>query len=279
MSGKIHRFQVGDFECLAVADVQGSGNPGGAFPDVSAEAFADAARALGYDPEAIPQQCIPLAINTGDQWLLLDTGNPQGDAAGSGKTLRGLRAAGVAPEDIAVVVISHCHPDHIGGLSDDEGQLHYPNARYVIWKAEWQHWLGETGLAQWGEEYAAFLRAKLLPLQAKITLLDAETEIVPGVSALSLPGHTPGHMGLRLHSAGERLLDIVDTAHVLVQMAHPEWSPRYDTDPAMAAVTRRKVFAQAAQEKLLVMGFHFPVPGLGHIVPEGDAFKWQPVEA
>lgn len=277
MSDKIHRFQLGDLTCMVIVDAQGSGDFSGVFPTVPQETFAEAARAIDYDPAAIPQQVMPLAIKTGQQWVLIDAGNPQGDDAGTGKTLHGLRAAGITPADIEVVIITHCHPDHIGGLTDDAGALIYPNARYVFWQTEWDFWLSEAAIAERGEEYIAFVRAKLMPIQEKTTLISEETAIVPGISAVSLPGHTPGHMGLRLESAGEQLLHIADTAHVLMQMAHPDWSPRFDVDPALSAVTRRKVFQQAAEEKTLVIGFHFPFPGLGHIIPDGNAYQWLPV--
>lgn len=281
MSVPTHRFQIGDFECIAILDRQRSGLSEGFFPIATDQEVAEAARALGYDPAAVPLHYIPLAINTGDQWVLVDTGNPQyqdGEFE-PGQFLEGLRAAGVIPEEIAVIIISHCHPDHIGGMTDENGNFIYPNARYVFCKAEWDYWLGEGGQVVWGQEYGDYLQESLLPNQHKTILLEEETEIVPGISAVFLPGHTPGHMGLRIESAGEQLLHIVDAAHSLIQMAHPDWSPKFDTDPVLGAETRRKVFAQAAQEEVLVMDFHFPFPGLGHIITEGDAFQWQPLEA
>ena len=278
MSGKRHHFKIGNLECIAIQDLGANRPMSRLFPHIPEADRASAAKALNYHPEAVPFSYMPLVIHTGDQWLLVDTGHPQGDDANSGHTLRGLNAAGIAPEDISTIFITHCHGDHIGGLVDGDGNLNYPNAKVVMWKGEWDHWMSEATLADIGEQRAGFLHAKLDPIQDRLSLLAAETEFAPGVSALFLPGHTPGHTGLRLESAGEKMLHMVDCAHMEVQFAHPDWSPGFDSDPDLATVTRRKVFQQAVQEKVLVMDFHFPFPSLGHIVPDGDAFKWVPIK-
>ena len=278
MSGKRHHFKVGDLECIAIQDLGANRPMSRLFAHIPEADRASAARSLNYDPEAVPFSYTPLVIHTSKQWLLVDTGHPQGDDASSGHTLRALNAAGIAPETITTIFITHCHGDHIGGMVDETGALNYPNAKVVMWKGEWDHWMSETNLAEIGEQRAGFLHAKLDPIQDRLSLFDSETEFAPGVSAVFLPGHTPGHTGVRLESAGETLLHMVDCAHMEVQLAHPDWSPGFDSDPDQAAVTRRKVFAQAAKEKGLVMDFHFPFPSLGHIVPHGNAFKWQPVE-
>jgi len=279
MSIPIHRFKVGRFECIAVLDHQKMSELDGIFLNVDRRVLEEAARALNNQLEATPFAYAPLVIRTGEQQVLIDTGHPQ-EYAGQpivGQFLQNLRAAGIAPEDITIIMITHCHGDHIGGLTDANSALLYPNARYFMHRDEWEYWMDETFLAGVETDFATFLRSKLLPIKDKLTLVDAETEILPGITIVPLPGHTIGHAGVRLESLGESLLHIADTAHVLAQLGHPEWSPRFDRLPDIAVRTRRAVFEQAAQTKQPLIAYHFPFPGLGQVVPTGAAFAWQPI--
>ena len=188
-----------------------------------------------------------------------------------------MQAAGIAPEDIDTVIVSHAHGDHINGLVNENGDLVFPNANYVIWGEEWDYWTSEATLADISEARANVIRNKLLPIQGKLTRITAEDqEIAPGVCPLPTPGHTPGHISLMIESDGERLMHIVDASHLLFQQQRPEWSPMYDSLPDVAAETRRRIFEKAATENLLVLAYHHPFPGLGHIARDGDAFVWQP---
>ncbi|NJL58002.1 hypothetical protein HC928_24930 [bacterium] len=109
-----------------------------------------------------------------------------------------------------------------------------------------------------------------------VTLIDTEREIIPGVSAVALPGHTPGQMGLLIESDGEKLLHIADAAHAIPQMSRPEWSPRFDSDKAQAAQTRTAVFARIIRQNLRVQAYHFPFPGQGTIREADSARTWWP---
>ncbi len=280
MADKTHRFKVGNFEGIVIHEGQITGTLG-FFPDIPAEELERAVRSLNYDPEKVPLSYSPFAINTGNQWMLIDAGHGEDEEYDWGRMPQILRSEGIAPEDIHTIFITHCHDDHIGGLAGEDGTLTYPNARCVMLKDEWEYWMSEKMHAELraddDEEYVAFLCENLNPIREKLTLLDIESEIVPGVYAAPLTGHTPGHSGVLFESGGERMLDIADAAHSLVQLAHPDWSPRFDENPKQGAITRRRLFERAAREKLLVKSFHFPFPGLGYIVEKGDAFEWKPV--
>lgn len=102
--------------------------------------------------------------------------------------------------------------------------------------------------------------------------------IVPGIHAVAAPGHTPGHMALAISSGGEQLLCISDTALHPIHVEHPDWCAVVDFAPQQVVTTRRRLFKRAANEKALVLGFHFPFPGLGHVIPKGDGWQWQPIE-
>lgn len=273
MNIKTHRFQIGGVRALVIQD---GGRPGSLeavikrYPDVPQEALENAARELGIDWEAIELSRNILLLDTGAQRVLVDAGEGIGD----GQLTDALPAAGISPETVDTIILTHGHGDHIGGLTDAEGRLLYPNARYVMWKTEWDFMLE---LAQQVEDpdYAAFIRRNLLPIQDRISLIESETDIQPGIRALAAPGHTVGHMALLIESGGERLLHIVDAAHHPAQITYTDWSPRFDRQPELARVTRRTLIERAARENLPVMAYHFPFPGLGRVAQRGQMAVWE----
>lgn len=277
MTGQTHRFQVGDFTCIAICDEGVPDTIQGLYANVSADDLASAARSLGYDIDSFPMSCTPLFVDTGTQRVLIDAGRPQLEAGGDGYLLRGLDAAGIALDSIDVVMLTHGHGDHIGGLTDANGRHYYANARYLMWKAEWDYWTDEATLAQLDTKRAAARRASFGAMADRVELLTTEGEIAPGIRCVPMLGHTPGHCGVLIESRGERLLDIVDAIHTPMQMQHPDWHCRFDVAPAVAVETRRAVFAQAAADNLLTLGFHLPFPSLGHVVADGAAWRWQPL--
>jgi glyoxylase-like metal-dependent hydrolase (beta-lactamase superfamily II) len=277
MSNQPYHFDVGDFSCVAVCDADDMTSIGDMYPKVPKDELASAASALGYTVDAVPMSHTALVIRAGDGWVLVDAGLPQGDDEDHGHLLRDLQAERIAPEDIQSVIITHGHGDHVGGLVNANGKLNYPNARYFMWKSEWDQWMSDAALAAVDEARAAARRALYLPIRDKLTFVEAETDVVPGVRLVSMAGHTRGHCGVLVESNGERLLNLADMVHTPMQVRHPEWHCMYDTDPVQAVAARRTWFARAAQDNLLTMVFHLPFPGLGHIVPDGAAWTWQPI--
>ena len=199
------------------------------------------------------------------------------------KLLQNLQAEGIAREEIDTVILTHGHPDHIGGNTDNDGKPVFPNARFVMWKEEWDFWTSEQAKLMFDDHIREILfavaRKNLPPIQDQLDLIDHETEIVPGISVLKAQGHTPGHMALILSSEGEELLYISDALLHPIHAERPDWHSVADLDPKQVEITRRKLLDRAASEKALVLAFHFPFPGLGHVVQEGEAWKWQPIEA
>lgn len=268
-------FYIGHMQCTSITD--GISYPEitsipDRFPAVPRQALIEALKERHPSSETIPWSMNCLLVQTPVQNVLVDTGLG-GD---QGKLISRLKDS-LPPAEIDSVIITHCHPDHIGGLVDEEGSLTFPNAEYFMWDSEWDYWMGQGGIVHQGDEgYAALLRAKLLPIEERLNLISEERELVPGIQAVSAPGHTPGHMALLIEDGDHSLLDLSDTLHTKVQLAHPDWSPRFDVDPHEAAKTRKALLARAAEEGLPTLLYHLGFPGLGRISTQGKGFAWQP---
>ena len=238
------------------------------------------------DPKQWEQYVSPypsLVIKTGQHRVLVDTG-AGGLAPTTGRLVPNLQNGGIAPKDIDTVILTHGHPDHVGGNIDSEGKLAFPNARYIMWKDEWDFWISEPNLAELNvdeqikEILITVARNNLPPIQHQLDLIDHETEIVPGIRAIAAPGHTPGHMAVTITSDNEQLLYISDAVLHQIHLEQPDWYTVLDFAPEQAVITRRHLLDWAATEKALVHAFHFPFPGLGYVTQKREIWQWKPIE-
>jgi len=291
MSNESFPFEIGNFKCIAVSDGTHIYTPP-TFPPPATFLFANAPRTRleqalrehNLQPEQWVEWISPyicLVINTGEHRVLVDTG-ADGLDPNTGKLLQNLKAEGIAPEDIDTVILTHGHPDHIGGNTDSEGKPAFRNARYVMWQDEWDFWTSEQAELKLDEHVREvllkFARKNLPPIQGQLDLVDHETEILPGIQAIAAPGHTPGHMALAISSGSEQLLYISDAVLHPIHLEQPDWYPGFDLVPEQAMATRRRLLDRVAAEKVLVIASHFPFPGLGHVIQKGEAWQWQPIE-
>jgi glyoxylase-like metal-dependent hydrolase (beta-lactamase superfamily II) len=290
MSTEVYHFKIGAFECMAVSDGTFTYTPP-TFPPPTTLLFSNAPRGdlehtlrqHNIQPKHWAEWISPyicLLVNTGEHRVLVDTG-ADGLDPNTGKLLQNLQAEGIAPEDIDMVILTHCHPDHIGGNTLDNGKPAFPNARFAMWKDEWDFWTSKQAEEKLDEHVREVLlsvaRKNLPTIQERLDLIKREREILPGIHAIAAPGHTPGHMALVISSGDEQLLCISDTALHPIHIEQPEWCAAVDFAPDQVVATRRRLLNRAAVEKALVLAFHFPFPGLGHIVQKGEAWRWQPI--
>lgn len=261
--GAFNRFRLGTFEVTALlAGTRTVEKPQETFGmNVAPEEFAAVSAANFIPADRAQSFFTPTVVNTGAELVLFDTGLAPEAITGV------LAAAGYSPDQVDLVVLTHMHGDHIGGLSG-EGGATFPNARYVTGAVEHNHWMaaGNEGFD-----------AKVRPLNDRMTFLDDAGSVVPGITAMAAFGHSPGHMAYQIESGGQRLAITADLAnHYVWSLAYPDWEVRFDADKAAAAAARRRVLGMLAADRVPFIGYHMPFPALGYVEAAGDGFRYVP---
>lgn len=221
-----------------------------------------------------------LLIETGDARVLVDVGSGHRFFDTAGRLVANLDALGLGLEDITHVIITHAHPDHIWGLRDEFDEALFPEAAYTIGAAEHAYWLDDGLVDRVEPQEQQFVVGAINSLQTEgvdWTLAEAGHEVVPGVTMIATPGHTPGHMSVRVQSGDDVLYALGDAmTHAWLNFARPEWFNTTDTDGPLAVETRQRLLATVSAERSTVLGYHFPFPGVGHVVEEGAAYRFVP---
>lgn len=276
-----YEIMIGDIRCVVIqegtAEFDLSAMPK-RHPNATQAEIDDALAKIGLEGDTSDNYFNALYIESGDTKLLVDTGmgnNP--DRPQIGKLIPNLATIGVTAEDIDIVYITHFHGDHYIALLTD-GQPTFPNARYVTLDAEWDAWLSDAARERLGDNIQHLLSI-VEPIADQFTTIADGEELVAGVKAVAMTGHTMGHSGLLIESGNESLLHMVDLLHHPTQFHYPEWQFVYDTDGALAVESRNTHLSQAAADKRLLMFYHLPFPGLGYVEKTGDTFKWSPIES
>ena len=276
-----HRFSLGEIQCTVLydgwLDHPLEGFLGGPPQEVAAY------HRHSFLPETrwpMDENCLHLRI--GGESVLIDTGlgHHKWFGSGTGRLPESMAEAGIDPASITLVLLTHADTDHVFGLLDDQGRKTFPNARIAISRREFDHWVdgqvinGKSPNPDWRRVTEPTLRAYA---EGAIWLEDS-AEILPGVTAVATPGHSPGHFAFRIESAGEVLYVFGDAVHhQLIELAEPDWAFLWDFDPAEGLRSKAAVLARACAEGALCHGFHFQWPGLGRLAPQGEGrYLWVP---
>jgi glyoxylase-like metal-dependent hydrolase (beta-lactamase superfamily II) len=222
-------------------------------------------------------------LRSSGRTILVDTGmgpagSPLAGVFGTeGRLVEGLQAAGVEREEVEFVVLSHLHPDHVGGNFRGDQTLTFPRARYLVPEADWNAFHSPEV-----EEHLPFpyVEQTITPLESLgvLELVSGEHELTGEVRLVPAPGHTPGHTSVHIASGGEEALLVVDALLHPAQITEPDWNSMFDMDPEQDRQTRRQLLDRLEAENLLFAASHFPEPGFGHVVQSGGRRYWEPYQ-
>ena len=277
-----YRVKVGDLEVTALFDGTGAFDPH--WLNGTKAAMDAVAKALHEDPHMLDVADTGFLVNTGKQLLLVDAGAGTWWGGGAfGRLAGSLRSAGYTAEEVDIVLVTHLHSDHIGGLTTQDGKCVFPNADVYVAKAESDFWLSPEIAAKEPPDAQPFfhsaqsIAAPYVKAGKWHTFSGSET-IVDGMRLVPLPGHTPGHTGYEFSSAGQKILFWGDIVHALhVQLRHPEVTALFDIDQTAAAAARQRLLLKLASEDVLIAGPHMNFPALGRVRKEGSEYSWAPV--
>lgn len=268
----VYAYKFGDAEIVQVFD----GARTFPIPDNFIVNLSKEETAKAYAAKFMPQGQVtitfsPLIIKTGGKTIAIDTGNGLGANAATkgavGNARHSMAAAGIDPKAVDIVLISHFHGDHIGGLKNADGTPAYPNAQIMVPAAEWAFWTDEANQSKANAANKGnFANVKKVFDGLKPTPFEAGKEVASGITSMATPGHTPGHVSFVVASGGKSVIVQGDvTNHASIFMEHPGWHLVFDNDAQLAEATRRKFYDMVAAEKLPIVGYHFPFPSAGYV--------------
>lgn len=279
----VHRTKVGAFQVTALYDGTWSLPIDRKFVRNASAASVNRALADAFlPPRVMPISFTALLVNTGTRLVLIDTGTAGQVADTAGVMLDNLAVAGITPEQIDVIAISHFHPDHIDGIKTKDGAKVFTRAEIYVPEPEWDFWMKEANMAgQPKSVQRYFFNAKRIfgDIAAEVRRFKPGAEIVPGITSIPAYGHTPGHTAFAIHSGNHSMLAMSDTVRNPYLFArYPDWQPIFDMDATGAVKTRRRMLDRAAADRMLVEAYHFPFPASGHIVRRGTGYELVPVD-
>ena len=283
-----YRFKIGDFQATVISDGYGPIPVGPIFAMNVSEAELAPVLKANFMPPVIQVTNNILVVDTGRERILVDTGFGEkiGPPFGSFPGLEAnLRRAGILSESIDLVVISHGHLDHIGGLVTKSGALAFPKAQFVFVDTEWNYWTGNRYESDvngspmpdpFKQATIGAARENLPPVADRSRFVKQGGEIASGVHYVASPGHSPSHAAILFTSGKEQFMHMADTVHNPVTgLQHPNWTPVFDYDPTQAIQSRKATLDRVATDRIMVMAYHFPFPAIGHVVRHDTAYHWE----
>ncbi len=281
-----YRYKVGEYEITAINDGAAHRPLEGFIRNASLEELR---KVLGESFMAQDRITIPfttLVVNTGKKLIMLDSGNGDLGAPTSGTWMANFRAAGFDPANVDAVAISHFHGDHINGLRRKDGTGVFPNAEILVSETEWAFWMDDAKMAAAPDGMKpAFQNVRRVfgPIAKDVTRYAWDKEILPGITSVAAPGHTPGHTVFAVQSGTSRFMmmsDLTNNTNIFVR--RPDWQAIFDMDGEVARTTRHRMLDLAATEQMQVAFYHAPFPATGFIARDGaGSYRlapaiWQP---
>lgn len=280
-----HRFRVGALTVTVVTDGSALRPDAtrGLVVNADAAQVGAAMRAAGPAGTAMRNPYNVTFVETLRGLVAFDAGTGGFPNTDTGALHANMRAAGLDPARVTMIVHTHFHGDHIGGLTRADGSAVFPDATVAVPEREWAFWMdeGEESRASAARRPAfANARRRFAPYLGRITRFAADAEVAPGIRAVASHGHSPGHSSFLIHDGGAQALVIGDAITTpAFFMANPEWYPIFDMDPAQAVATRKRLLDRAASERMPVVGYHFDMPATGRVERAGTGYRLVPAEA
>jgi glyoxylase-like metal-dependent hydrolase (beta-lactamase superfamily II) len=276
-----YRFKLGAFEAIALHEgVVVRDRPPGFVRNAGDEEVGEAFASAGMPRDKLTITFTALAVKTGQGIVLIDTGMGDNGPPGTGMLVANLGAAGIRPEDVGTVIISHFHGDHIGGLRRNDGSPVFARAQIMVPGVEWDYWMDEAkmGAAPDGLKGNFELVRRMFSSNAgEVRRYGWGEELLPGFRSVQASGHTPGMSAIEIASGDARMMFVADiTNNPLLFVRNPGWQAIFDMNPDEAIETRRRLLDRAAAEKLRLFFFHAPFPGLGYVTQTGDRYEYLP---
>ncbi len=273
-----YRFKLGGFEVTTIND--GAIQLDGPHPifgqNIEAAELQDLAEANMLPRERFEIGFSPVMVNTGEALVMFDSGNGAARRPNAGRLAAAMSSIGYSPDQVDIVVLTHFHPDHIGGLMED-GKPLFPNARYVTHETEFNFWTHDDRMAGGTERVAKLTASNVKPLAEKTSFIKDGASVTGGITAMAAHGHTPGHTAFHIESDGKRLLLGGDFCnHYVVSLQRPDWHVRFDMDKENAVATRKKILGMLAADKIPFTGYHMPFPAVGYVEAVGDGYRYVP---
>jgi len=279
----VFRHKLGDAEVIQVLDgIRAIKFPDGFITNLSRDQTV-AAFAAAYMPDGIFRNpYCPSIVKSGGKTIVIDTGNGIGAIAATkgevGHHRANLQAAGIDAKSVDIVLISHIHGDHIGGLKNPDGSPAYPNAEIMISATEWAYWTDEANKAKTPKSNQGnFANVQKVFAGLKPTQFEAGKEVAPGITAIATPGHTPGHTSFVVASGSKKVLiqgDVALAPGVFVK--HPDYQIVFDVQGDLAVQTRKKFFDMAMADKMPVIGYHFAFGTVSYVEKSGGGYNLVP---
>ncbi len=283
-----YRYKVGSIEVTVVTDgINRMPIPDGFVLNAKKDEVNAALASAFMEKDVFIGPYNPIVVNTGAKLAVIDTGTGEAAYRNSkginGQFLTNLAAAGINANTVDTVIISHYHGDHINGLLKIDNSLAFPNAEILVPAPEHKYWMddGELNRASTSRIQGVFKSVRLVmrgEVLKRLRTYEWGQEIIPGVTAVGTPGHTPGHTCHIVASGASKVYVQGDLTHApFLFVRNPGWHPYYDHDPVQTEATRRKVYDMLAAEKMPVQGFHYPFPALAHVEKTTTGYREIPV--